>query len=162
MDVIGLGGGCHWCTEAIFQSLQGVDKVSQGWINSSPPHHKYSEAVLVYFQPKIIDLKTLLTVHLYTHSSTSHHMLREKYRSAIYYFREESKQNVVELFKELQNEFNNKLVTMVLPFSSFKPNKPSYLNYYHNQPEKPFCKTYIDPKLLFIKQNFKKNIKHEK
>ncbi|WP_236971538.1 peptide-methionine (S)-S-oxide reductase [Membranihabitans marinus] len=162
MDVIGFGGGCHWCTEAVFQSLIGVDKVSQGWINSIRPYDDFSEAVLVNFQPDIIDLKTLLAVHLYTHSATSQHSLRNKYRSAAYYFSEKSKEEAIALLSEFQKEFKGKLITKILPFQSFKPNKPAYINYYTKQPEKPFCKTYIEPKLLLIQQKFKKNIRHEK
>jgi len=86
MAKIGFGGGCHWCTEAVFQALNGVQKVEQGFIRSDPPQDSFSEAVIVTFDSKILSLETLIEVHLRTHASTSSHKMRGKYRSAIYIF----------------------------------------------------------------------------
>ena len=61
---IGLGGGCHWCTEAVFQSLKGVARVQQGWIASEGENTAFSEAIIVKYDPKTIDLKTLVAIHL--------------------------------------------------------------------------------------------------
>jgi peptide-methionine (S)-S-oxide reductase len=60
------GGGCHWCTEAVFQSLIGVAKVEQGWVASTAKNNTFSEAVIVYFDDNKIDLKTLIDIHLAT------------------------------------------------------------------------------------------------
>ena len=84
---IGFGGGCHWCTEAVFQSLIGVEKVEQGFVASFNLHNELSEAVIVHFNHKRISLQTLIEIHLLTHSSTSDHAMRKKYRSAIYTFK---------------------------------------------------------------------------
>ena len=85
VETIGFGGSCHWCTEAIFQSLIGVETVQQGWISSKPPNETLSEAVLVSFNPNQISIEILIEVHLLTHSCTSEHSMRGKYRSAVYY-----------------------------------------------------------------------------
>ena len=74
---IGLGGGCHWCTEAVFQNLNGVVRVEQGWI-SALGALEYSEAVLVHFDPEKITAKDLIEVHLHTHKCTSNHFMRTK------------------------------------------------------------------------------------
>jgi peptide-methionine (S)-S-oxide reductase len=79
LQKIGFGGGCHWCTEAYFQSLTGVDKVEQGWISSTAPDDTFSEAVIVYYNPAIIPLKILIAVHLHTHAATKNHSFRKKY-----------------------------------------------------------------------------------
>ncbi|MEM9546265.1 MAG: peptide-methionine (S)-S-oxide reductase [Bacteroidota bacterium] len=79
---VGFGGGCHWCTEAVFQSLNGVTEVEQGWI-ASKEAPLLSEAVIVHYDEKIIDLTILIEIHLRTHSATSSHSMRSKYRSAI-------------------------------------------------------------------------------
>jgi len=77
--MIGFGGGCHWCTEAVFQSLKGVEKVEQGWISPANDISAFSESVLVHFQLKQNFLQTLIAVHLQTHSATSEHKMRNKY-----------------------------------------------------------------------------------
>lgn len=64
---IGFGGSCYWCTEAIFASLNGVEKVDQGWISSTGENDSFSEAVIVHFDATIIPLKTLIKIHLHTH-----------------------------------------------------------------------------------------------
>ncbi|SDX82583.1 peptide-methionine (S)-S-oxide reductase [Flavobacterium degerlachei] len=76
---IALGGGCHWCTEAVFQSLLGVVKVEQGYVASIGDNSSFSEGVIVYFNSEEISLKTLIEIHLHTHKSTSNHSMRSKY-----------------------------------------------------------------------------------
>ncbi|WP_343065456.1 peptide-methionine (S)-S-oxide reductase [Arenibacter arenosicollis] len=80
---IAFGGGCHWCTEAVYQSLKGVEVVEQGFVASKGEESFFSEAVIVHYDPKSIALKDLILIHLYTHKSTSDHSMRNKYRSAI-------------------------------------------------------------------------------
>ncbi|MEM9076169.1 MAG: peptide-methionine (S)-S-oxide reductase [Bacteroidota bacterium] len=79
MDKIGLGGGCHWCTEAVFSSLNDVIRVEQGFISSNE-ESAFSEAVIVHYDSNAISLKDLVGIHLYTHKSTSDHSMRAKYR----------------------------------------------------------------------------------
>ncbi|WP_271784844.1 peptide-methionine (S)-S-oxide reductase [Aquimarina algiphila] len=151
---IGLGGGCHWCTEAVFQSLKGILKVEQGYIRSDGENDYFSEAVLVYFDPGQILLKDIIEIHLYTHKSTSNHSFREKYRSAIYYLEESKKQNVEHILNQLQEEFDHQLVTKPLKFQEFQSSRAALLDYYTNDPERPFCKKYINPKLDFLKEKY--------
>jgi peptide methionine sulfoxide reductase MsrA len=93
MEQTGFGGSCHWCTEAIFQSLNGVDEVLQGWIASEEPDSNFSEAVLVTYDPEIISLESLTAVHLHSHSCTSKHTMRSIYRSSIYTFNDDQAAN---------------------------------------------------------------------
>ncbi|WP_034062450.1 peptide-methionine (S)-S-oxide reductase [Lacinutrix jangbogonensis] len=151
---IGFGGGCHWCTEAVFQSLKGVEKVDQGFVASVDKYSDFSEAVIVHFDSETIALKTLLEVHLRTHKSTSNHSMREKYRSAVYTFSEEQRLNCEDLLLDFQNVFKNKLITNVLPFSEFKPSSDAFQNYYQKDPKKPFCETFINPKLKQLLEEF--------
>ena len=150
---IGLGGGCHWCTEAVFQAVQGVEKVEQGYIASEEEASDLSEAVIVYYDPKKVVLERLLEIHLHTHNSTSNHSFRKKYRSAVYFFSSEDEKTVKKIFEKLQQDFEKKLVTEVLPLKKFKPSRESIQNYYRKNPDAPFCKRYIEPKLLFIKKH---------
>lgn len=156
---IGFGGSCHWCTEAIFQSLQGVEKVAQGWIASQPPHDQLSEAVLVTYDTKIISLETLIEVHLLTHSCTSSHSMRDKYRSAVYYLDTIQQNQTKKAIVELQHQFDQPIITIAIPLKSFQLNTEPYLNYYARNPEKPFCETYISPKLELLRKKYGKLLK---
>ncbi len=151
---IGFGGGCHWCTEAIFQSLRGVVNVAQGYIKSTGDEHYFSEAVIVSYNSGIIMLKDLIEIHLHTHKSTSNHSFRKKYRSAIYYFEELDKSNIRYLLDQQQQNFKTPIITKILPFYEFLPSREELLNYYLKNPEKPFCKKYVHPKLEFLRHNY--------
>ncbi|MEL6919372.1 MAG: peptide-methionine (S)-S-oxide reductase, partial [Bacteroidota bacterium] len=70
---IAFGGGCHWCTEAVFQSLRGVTLVEQGFVASTGEHKTFSEAVIVHYDDKAISKEDLIAVHLHTHKSTAAH-----------------------------------------------------------------------------------------
>ncbi|WP_423818394.1 peptide-methionine (S)-S-oxide reductase [Salinimicrobium sp. TIG7-5_MAKvit] len=107
MNKIGLGGGCHWCTEAVFQSVEGVLKVEQGYIASNAPANTFSEAVIVHYLPKRANLEWLLEVHLHTHNSTSNHSFRDKYRSAVYFFSSEDEVEIRKILKKLQQQFKD-------------------------------------------------------
>ncbi len=151
---IGFGGGCHWCTEAIFQSLRGVVNVAQGYIKSTGDEHYFSEAIIVSYNSGIIMLKDLIEIHLHTHKSTSNHSFRKKYRSAIYYFEELDKSNIRYLLDQQQQNFKTPIITKILPFYEFLPSREELLNYYLKNPEKPFCKKYVHPKLEFLRHNY--------
>jgi len=158
---IAFGGGCHWCTEAIFQSLIGVTKVVQGWVASAEKNNTFSEAVIVYYN-KDVTLKTLIHIHLTTHKSTRNHSMRKKYRSAVYYFLEQQQQESLTIINELQAEFAEKIITNVIPFKEFKPSAVAFQNYYQSNLQKPFCKNYITPKLTFLLQHFSNKIDDSK
>ena len=88
MAKVGFGGGCHWCTEGVFQALRGVGQVEQGFLQSEAPADAWAEGVIVTFDPSVIGLTTLSEVHLRTHSATRARSPQSKYRSAIYVFEE--------------------------------------------------------------------------
>lgn len=157
---IAFGGSCHWCTEAIFQSLSGVQKVEQGWLASTKPNDHFSEGVIVHFDGQIISLAILIEVHLYSHSCTSNHAFRNKYRSAVYYFDKQQKNVATKTLSTLAQNFDDKIITEVLAFSAFKMNKLMYQNYYTNNPSKPFCQNYIEPKLRLVISQFSNYVKH--
>lgn len=156
---IGMGGGCHWCTEAVFQSLKGVVQVEQGYIASTGKAEALSEAVIITYLPEIIPLETLIEIHLHTHESTSDHSFRKKYRSAIYTMEPEDELAAREVLTNLQREFSKRIITMVLPFQKFEPSRQTLQDYYFSNPKKPFCQRYIEPKLQFLLKNFAKEIK---
>jgi peptide-methionine (S)-S-oxide reductase len=143
---IGFGGGCHWCTEAVFSNTPEAFDVMQGWIGSTGENISLSEAVLL--KCELGDLEKLIYIHLKTHSSTSDHQLRHKYRSAVYYTDSKHK----ELILNTLRSFSKNIITKALPLEDFKLNDEKYLNYYEKNKGNQFCETYIEPKL--------KNISH--
>lgn len=151
---IAFGGGCHWCTEAVFQTLKGVERVEQGFVASIGENSSFSEAVVVYFYPSVISLKQLIEVHLATHKSESKHCMRNKYKSAIYTFHSLQEIEAKRCLSNFKKQ-NPKIITEVLPFSSFRPSREEIQNYYLKNPQKPFCKTYISPKLKNLERDFK-------
>ncbi len=155
---IGFGGGCHWCTEAVFQSLIGVVKVEQGFVASDNDQDTFSEAVLVHFKVDEISLKDLISIHLSTHESTSNHSMRSKYRSAVYTFGKVQAEQASKVLNALQVDFNNQLITKVYPFRKFKPSGELFHDYYYSNPQKPFCKKHISPKLDLLLSKFSNNV----
>lgn len=161
-DQIGFGGSCHWCTEAIFLSLKGVSSVEQGWIASSEAKNFFSEAVMVTFDEQQITLATLIAIHLHTHSCTSSHSFRDKYLSAIYTRNKQQKIIAGAALKDLQEDFMEPIITQILSFHEFRLNKEEYLNYYYSNPDKPFCKNIVKPKLLEILSRFSMEVDRER
>jgi peptide-methionine (S)-S-oxide reductase len=154
IDRVGFGGSCHWCTEAIFQTIKGVVKVDQGWIASEGEASGFSEAIVVFYNVNRISLPELIAIHLATHSCTSTHSLRHKYRSAIYTFNTEQELVAKSALEELQPEYDDKIITTVIPFKEFRLNTAEYLNYYYADPVKPFCQNIVDPKLRLLINRF--------
>ena len=159
---VAFGGGCHWCTEAVFQSLKGVDKVEQGYVSSTNENSGFSEAVIVHFNRQCITLHTLIEIHLLTHKSSSNHAMRKKYRSAIYAFDNVQSETLTGLLSKFQQKYNDKLITQVLTFNSFEPSREEITNYYYNNPAKPFCEVYINPKLKLLLHQFSRFVDQDK
>lgn len=148
-QTLGVGGGCHWCTEAVFLVLDGVSKVEQGYIASEEPHCAYSEAVIVHYDPKRLRLADLIQVHLATHSSRSDHSLRWKYRSAVYFSDTGLKADIEEVLQDLQPH-----VTQALFLKDFRPSEKRYHSYFYRFPDKPFTRCHIRPKLKLLSERF--------
>ena len=152
--LIGFGGGCHWCTEAVFNSLIGVKHVEQGFIRSTPPADSLSEAVQLRFDPRKMPLAVLVEIHLRTHSATSNHAFREKYRSAVYTTCDALSAEVAEVIQTLQVGFVKPLITQVLPLIEFESSPDQYQQYYQKHAEGAFCQRYVDPKLTLLRERF--------
>jgi len=159
---IGLGGGCHWCTEGVFESLLGVSKVNQGWIASNGEHSDFSEAIEVYFDPSVISIKDLIEIHLYTHASTSNHSMRGKYRSGVYVYDEIQFKQALHILNILSADFEETLITQVYAFKCFKQNKIELQDYFYSAPDRPFCQTYIQPKLKLLLARFNRHVDQQK
>ncbi|KID57007.1 hypothetical protein JF50_14165 [Pseudoalteromonas luteoviolacea] len=155
---LGLGGSCYWCTEAIFRSIIGVQTVEQGWLNSFEDHISFSEGIFLEFDPHIITLNELVEIHLLTHSSTSNHSRRDKYRSAVYCQTIEHQKEVEGIIATLQGEFDQPIITRALLINEFKLSPEHYQDYFYTAPKRPFCQKIIVPKLVKLMEEFKSKV----
>lgn len=151
---VGFGGGCHWCTEAVFMALNGIEKVEQGFIAPEENKSDFSEAVIVHYNAAVIELRDLVAIHLDTHRSTENHSMRNKYRSGIYFFKQDELLVLKGILNDLQQDFETPLITAIIPFGAFKSSEERFHNYYFNDTEKPFCRTHISPKIKMLKEKY--------
>ena len=153
---IGFGGGWHWCTEGVFSVIKGVINIEQGWLSSEKPNDLLSEGIIVHYDEESIGLGDLIEIHLHTHASTTDHAMRSKYRSAIYTFNEKDQLNAKNKLGSLAADFEKPIITQTLPFISFEASPEKYQDYYQKDPNKPFCQTYITPKIQQLMSRFKR------
>ncbi|ESP93693.1 peptide-methionine (S)-S-oxide reductase [Pseudoalteromonas luteoviolacea] len=161
LEKVGLGGSCYWCTEAIFSSLIGVKNVQQGWLNSFDDQEWFSEGVLLQFDTQLIKLDDLIEIHLKTHSATSNHSRRGKYRSAVYCESIAQIEATKSIIARLQGDFGKAIITQPLLLNELKLSPEQYQNYYYSDPSKPFCQNQITPKLLKLIEQFNDKVDHK-
>ncbi|TGE78842.1 peptide methionine sulfoxide reductase [Pseudoalteromonas sp. KS88] len=157
-QTVGLGGSCHWCTEAIFASLIGVVRVEQGWFKIADTTSDFSEAVRVTFDSDILSLTDLIAIHIDTHSATEVHSMRHKYRSAVYTYSEQQALQAHIAIHEKQNDYSKPLIVQVLAAGEFKHSPAKYQDYYYSNPHRPFCEMRINPKLSKLLAHYRDNV----
>jgi len=170
LEIAVFGGGCFWCTEAIFTRLKGVENVESGYAGGHVDNPSYeevsmgttghAEAIQIEFDPNIIKFEDLLNVFFATHDPTTLNRqgadIGEQYRSAIFYTSPEQKRVAEEFIRKLSNEgtFDDPIVTEVSKLNKFWPAESYHRRYYDNNPNKPYCQVVIDPKIAKLRQNF--------
>ena len=163
------GGGCFWCTEAIFQQLAGVDKVVSGYSGGNTPDPSYqavcsgatghAEVVQVSFDPRVISYADLLRIHLGTHDPTTPNRQGAdkgtQYRSIILPHNQEQAAIAKAVIEEMAAAYEAPIVTEIKPFEHFYPAEAYHQDYYLSNPEQPYCAAVISPKLQHARQLFK-------
>lgn len=170
-----LGGGCFWCTEAIFKSLKGVDRVESGYSggHTKNPTYKevctgetgHAEVIQVTFDPKVISFDEILEVFFETHDPTS--LNRQgadagtQYRSVIFYHSPEQKEKAEAYKAQLnkENVFNKPIVTEIKAFDKFYKAENYHQNYFANNRSQGYCQFVIVPKIEKFKKIFKNKLK---
>lgn len=174
METIVFGGGCFWCTEAIFKSLRGVLSVSPGYAggNTKDPTYEevstgttgHAEVTRIVFDPAQISFNDLLTVFFATHDPTSVNKQGDdvgtQYRSIIFYTTEEQKETAEKQIHVLQAEFEKLIVTKVQSLQNFYEAESSHKDYYANHSEEPYCRMVINPKLKKLHEKFRALLKN--
>jgi peptide-methionine (S)-S-oxide reductase len=164
------GGGCFWCTEAVFDELRGVKSVVSGYAGGSTKNPSYeevcggrtghAEVIKIEFDPDEIAFKDLLTVFFATHDPTTLNRqgndVGTQYRSAIFYANEEQKREAEAFIKELNDSksFGKPVVTTLEPLGEFYEAEDYHQKYYANNPYQPYCQYMIPPKLNKLHKQF--------
>ncbi|TAL19288.1 peptide-methionine (S)-S-oxide reductase [Patescibacteria group bacterium] len=171
------GGGCFWCTEAVFKMLKGVISVTPGYAGGSKPNPSYeeicggetghAEVIRVEYAPSKISYDDLLTVFFATHDSTTVNRqggdVGPQYRSIILYANEAQKAEAERFIRNLNSSSpqGQLIVTEVKPLDRFWPAEDYHRDYYAQNPDQPYCRTVISPKLKKVKEKFAKLLKSQ-
>ena len=169
-ETITLGGGCFWCTEAVFEELKGVEKVESGFSGGTVANPSYeqvctgrtghAEVSQITFDPKVISLKDLLEVFFTVHDPTTldrqGHDVGTQYRSVIFYRDDRQKATAEQVVKEIAAKqiWRDKIVTQVAPFTAFYKAEDYHQQYFQRNGDQPYCRIVIAPKVAKFRQHF--------
>ncbi|OGM94861.1 peptide-methionine (S)-S-oxide reductase [Candidatus Wolfebacteria bacterium RIFOXYD12_FULL_48_21] len=167
------GGGCFWCTEAIFNTLKGVILATPGYSGGHVPDPTYeavssgatghAEATKIEFDPNEISFNDLLTVFFATHDPTTVDRQGDdvgtQYRSAIFYTSEDQRVQAEEYMKKIAGSFSDQIVTELKPFEVFYEAEDYHKRYYENHKDAPYCRAVIDPKMEKLQKQFAELLK---
>jgi len=174
-EIAVFGGGCFWCTEAVFNSLKGISSVLPGYTGGTIKNPSYeqvsegntghAEATRIEFDPSVILYDDLLAVFFNTHDPTTLNRqgndVGTQYRSAIFYTTDEQKQKAEALIKELDEKkaFDKPVVTEVVPFTEFFKAEDYHMKYYESHKDQAYCQIIIAPKLEKLEKKFAELLK---
>jgi peptide-methionine (S)-S-oxide reductase len=175
LEIATFGNGCFWCTEAIFQNIEGVEKVESGYTggNVLNPTYKqvctgetgHAEVLQIYFDPAKVSFDLLLEVFWQTHDPTTLNRQGNdsgtQYRSAIFYHSEKQKELATKYKAELQNSgaFSRPIVTEIVPSAVFYKAEDYHQNYFNENGSQPYCTFVIKPKVDKFEKIFKDKLK---
>jgi len=172
-----LAGGCFWCLEAVFEQLKGVKKVESGYSGGHVPNPSYeavctgttghAEVTQVTFDPDVISFRDLLGVFFSIHDPTTPDRqggdVGTQYRSAIFYHDDEQRRVAEDLVRELEAEhvFDDPIVTTIEPFKAFYPAEEYHREYYRRNPNQPYCRAVIAPKVSKLRSKYLSRLKQQ-
>ena len=174
-EVATLGGGCFWCTEAVFDQLKGVEGVESGYAGGTVANPSYqlvctgttghAEVVQITFDPKVISYKQLLQVFFTVHDPTTLNRqgadVGTQYRSAIFYHSDEQKKIAEQVIKEVEAAkiWDAPIVTQVVPAKEFYKAEDYHQAYFANNPGQGYCRVVIAPKVTKFRDHYREMLK---
>lgn len=177
MEVATFGSGCFWCTEAIFERLEGVSRAESGYAGGfvKNPDYKsvttgatgHAEVVQIEYNPEIISFTALLEVFFKTHDPTTLNRqgadVGTQYRSCILYHNEEQENLAREIIEKLDGAgiWNDRIVTTLEPYEEFYSAEKYHQEYYENNPNQGYCRMVIQPKVEKFETLFNEMLKKE-
>lgn len=177
MEIATFGGGCFWCTEAIFEQLEGVSKVESGYSGGHDKNPTYkevckgttghAEVIHITFNPSKVSFNTLLDVFFNTHNPTTLNRqgndIGTQYRSAVFYHNDAQKDAANAMINALDENkvFEDKIVTEVTEFDTFYVAENYHQDYYNNNSTEGYCQVVINPKLMKFQKMYKDKLKQK-
>ena len=175
LEKVVFAGGCFWCTEAVFQRFEGVEKVVSGYSGGTIKNPAYrevcsgrtghTEGVEITYDPEVISFRTLLEVFFATHDPTTLNRqgndVGTQYRSGIFYTSEEQRNEAESFIGFLEKEriFSDKIVTEITPLDVFYTAEVNHQEYYNQNKNQPYCQFIITPKIDKIKKFYSEKLK---
>jgi len=175
LELATFGNGCFWCTEAIFEQLEGVEKVESGYAGGAVKNPSYkevctgntghAEVIRLTYNPEIISYRELLDVFFNTHDPTTLNRqgadVGTQYRSAIFYHNEMQKTDAEKMIADLEGEkiFDSKIVTEITAVNNYFVADNYHQDYYNNNKNQGYCRMVINPKLDKFIKKYKSKLK---
>ena len=167
-----IGGGCFWCTEALFERLKGVSDVESGYANGHTPNPTYqeictgqtgyAEVIKITYDDMIITLDRLLDIFFVIHDPTTLNYQGAdrgtQYRSTILYRDENTKEKAKMAMQRAQKEYSDPIITLIEPLDIYYPAEAYHQDYYRQNPMQGYCMAVIPPKLAKLREKFSKEI----
>jgi len=174
-EIITLGAGCFWCTEAVFEQLKGVESAVSGYMGGTVKNPSYkevctgrtghAECIQVVFDPSQISVAEIMEVFFATHDPTTLNRqgadVGTQYRSAIFYHND-AQRDIATKAKEAANEsgeWNSPIVSEITAASTFYPAEDYHQSYYELNGSQPYCSMVITPKMDKFKKRFAEKLK---
>lgn len=172
-EIAYFGGGCFWCTEAIFQMLKGVISVTPGYAGGTTENPTYAdvcdgntghaEVIKIEFDPTIIPFSDLLEIFCTTHNPTllnrQGNDVGTQYRSIILYTNDKQKKEAEESLKKMSSQFSEPIVTEIKPLEVFFEAEDYHKDYYNSNPGNQYCEVVISPKLQHLREKYSNKLK---
>jgi peptide-methionine (S)-S-oxide reductase len=167
MQIATFGGGCFWCTEAVFQEVKGVEKVASGYSGGNVPEKPtyreissgltgHAEVVQVTFDESIISYKDILIIFMTTHDPTTLNKqgadVGTQYRSVIFYENDTQHKIAEQVVKEMAAHYDNPIITEVSLFDAFYEAEKEHQDYYKSNQNNGYCNFVITPKLAKLRK----------
>ena len=167
LQIATVGGGCFWCTEAVFQEVKGVDSVVSGYSGGNVPGRPtyrevcsgltgHAEVIRITYDAEVISYADILIIFMTTHDPTT--LNRQgadrgtQYRSVIFYHDDTQKFIAEEVIKELNPHYDNKIVTEISELDTFFEAEKEHQDFYKNNPDYGYCTFVIDPKISKLRK----------
>ncbi len=170
-----LGGGCFWCTEAVFSELKGVEKVESGYSGGTVPNPTYeqvctgrtghAEVAQITFNPTVISYKEILQIFFTVHDPTTLNRqgadVGTQYRSAIFYHNEEQRMIAEQVVKEIEDAkiWDAPIVTQLAPFETFYKAEDYHQEYFKQNPYQSYCQVVVAPKVAKFRAHYREKLK---